>query len=302
MRSLALAFAFVLVAGAAPAPAIFRGSAVDPASAPWMVAFRARSTVCGGAVIAPDRVLTAAHCVAGVSPRRLRLFVGGQPLSAAPRRVGWRGAAFPLDFKLIPSLTEPLNPLSSSSVNDIAIVQLDRPLAGVPPLRVADAPPAPGETTIAYGRGDTGDGPSDALMAVRQQAIGAAQCGAAYRRAFRAERHLCGLDPTPAGGQACGGDSGGPVVVERDGAPRLVGVVTWGGEVRGRGCGEGLPDVSELVTAHRELLTGPVRALAPWAHRRVRARRCADVRDRPLDTGTRTLRGDLVPPCAGLAA
>ena len=40
-------------------------------------------------------------------------------------------------------------------------------------------------------------------------------------------------------------------MVQRDGAWAVAGVVTWGGETYGRDCGEGLPDVSERVDAHR---------------------------------------------------
>jgi hypothetical protein len=61
-------------------------------------------------------------------------------------------------------------------------------------------------------------------------------------------------------------------MVRRNGAWAVAGVVTWGGETQGRDCGEGLPDVSERVAAHRALLTAATTP-APWAERRVRVRR-----------------------------
>lgn len=66
-------------------------------------------------------------------------------------------------------------------------------------------------------------------------------------------------------------------MVQRGGAWALAGVVTWGGETYGKDCGEGMPDVSERVDPHRDLLIrdGPV---APWAERRVRVRRTGKVR------------------------
>ena len=67
-------------------------------------------------------------------------------------------------------------------------------------------------------------------------------CPAAYgARLFHPDRHLCTLDPTPTASQACAGDSGGPVMVQRNGVWALAAVVTWGGETQGRDCGEGLP-------------------------------------------------------------
>ena len=105
-----------------------------------------------------------------------------------------------------------------------------------------------------------------------------AECPGAYGATlFHPAKHLCTLDGGPARAQACAGDSGSPVLVTRGGAPAVAGVVTWGGETHGRACGEGLPDVSERVGAHVDLLTRSG-AVAPWAERRVRVRRSGAVR------------------------
>ena len=59
-RALVPVLAFVALA-AAPAHAVVGGDPVDPAAVPWFASVGG----CGGTLVAPDRVVTAGHCVAG---------------------------------------------------------------------------------------------------------------------------------------------------------------------------------------------------------------------------------------------
>jgi hypothetical protein len=259
----------MLAAAVLASASIFHGTPVTPDQAPWLVTLTTRGPFCGGALIAPDRVLTAAHCVQGANPDRVRVRVRGV-------RHAWRGAIFPTTYREIASPVDPDDPGASGTVDDIAVIVLAKPIAGVPLLPVAQAPVV-GETSQTIGTGRTGPasrtGPAGGGQARAASQTVSAGCLDAYgARLFFPDRHLCTLDATANASQACAGDSGSPVMVMRDGAWAVAGVVTWGGETFARDCGEGLPDVSERVDAHAALLTATT-AFAPYAERRVRVRR-----------------------------
>jgi hypothetical protein len=266
---------------AVPAGAIFHGTPVAPADAPWSVTLTGMGVACGGALVAPDRVLTAAHCVQGVDPAHLRVRLGGGRWQDA-RKLAWRGAIFPTTYREIPSPVAPDDPRAAAAEDDVAVIVLAARVAGVAPLPVAATAPAPGATATTVGRGRTGPrpaevgpgvadpgAPTDAPRAAVQAVAPDAACLDAYTATlFRAADHLCTTGSEPDRPQACAGDSGSPIVV--DGA--VVAVVSWGGETQGRDCGGGLPDVGTRVLPHRDLLTA-TRTLAPYAPRRVRVRR-----------------------------
>jgi hypothetical protein len=246
---------------------VFHGSPVGAGDAPWFVQLTTRGPICGGALIAPDRVLTAAHCVQGADPGRVSVRLNGV-------RHEWLGARFPTTYREISSPVDPQNPRASGTIDDLAVIQLKSPITDVAPLPLAQPAPAPGEPTLTIGTGRTGPSPAGGSKVP----LGASQvvsddCPSAYgARLFHPAQHLCTLDPTANHAQSCAGDSGSPVMVQRNGAWAVAGVVTWGGETYGRDCGEGLPDVSERVDAHAALLdaTG---AFAPYADQRIRVRR-----------------------------
>jgi hypothetical protein len=261
----------IAAAAVLAAASVFHGTPVPPEQAPWLVSLTTRGVVCGGALVAPDRVLTAAHCVQGADPGTLSVRVGGQ-------RRPWSGAVFPTSYREIASPVAPDDPSASATVNDLAVIRLKAPVTGVPRLPVADPLPTEGEASLTVGHGSTGPGPLDAGPSWSKPGVGAVQtvigaCRGAYGpKLFHPALHLCTQDTTPTAAQACAGDSGSPVMVRRNGAWAVAGVVTWGGETQGRACGDGLPDVSERVDAHRALLSATAPA-APWATQRTRVRR-----------------------------
>jgi trypsin len=249
---------------------IFHGTPVTPDQAPWLVTLTTRGPFCGGALIAPDRVLTAAHCVQGADPGRVSVRIRGV-------RHAWRGAIFPTSYREIPSPVDPDDESASGTVDDLAVIVLAKPVTGVPPLPIAQPAAAVGEASQTIGTGRTSPAGGDGRPHAATQTVSDA-CPAAYGAdLFFAAKHLCTLDGTANASQACAGDSGSPVMVQRNGAWAVAGVVTWGGETQGRDCGEGLPDVSERVDAHGALLSA-TGAFAPYAERRVRVRRTGATR------------------------
>lgn len=222
-------------------PKIIGGVNAPFGEAPWMTQLYGTDPVtgegffCGGALIAPAKVLTAAHCVDGANwpqdgfvvagaTTLLDLdengevdFHGGQPATVMRQ---WVHPSYDGDIR-----------------NDIAVLTLDRPLSvktlqTVTPSDTASY--APGTTGTVYGWGRTSGTPgSDISQYLKKASVpiqGDAKCtsfpaGAEY---FVAGEMFCA--GKPAGGtdattiSPCNGDSGGPLIVNG----RIAGVVSWG--------------------------------------------------------------------------
>ncbi|MCO5129849.1 MAG: trypsin-like serine protease [Xanthobacteraceae bacterium] len=193
-----------------------------------------RGNFCSGALIAPDIVLTAAHCVPADATTKIVAFdARRQPTLLDARRV----AAHP-------------HYNSGGIANhrasaDVALVQLAAPMAGksVAPLGHPRMPINAGARFTVAGIGVTRRGDGKSGGTVRAATL------AATGRPGTLQIRL--VDPATNNARdglgACTGDSGGPVFETQDGREVVVGVVSWSTAAGNTsGCG-GLTGVTPLT-------------------------------------------------------
>jgi trypsin len=202
---------------------------------------------CGGSIVAPTKVVTAAHCTEGSSPSDIQVVAGRTSLSG-----GGGTVAGVTDIWIHPEWN------SSALTNDASVLTLDTALSQAP---IALASPADGDLYAAganstvYGWGVTESGqPSDTLRKVSVPVTADDTCAASYPGSFDAASMVCaGL---PEGGKdSCQGDSGGPLEgVTADGTRKLIGIVSWG-----QGCAEpNFYGVYGRVSAFHDLIQGQI--------------------------------------------
>ncbi|WP_309114458.1 serine protease [Saccharothrix sp.] len=230
----------VLLGGTAAAePRVVGGDRVKIADHPWVVYITDASgnQFCGGTLVAPTKVVTAAHCAAGRTARSTRVVVGREDKQSDEGRV----------VRLASIWTHP-DYITADRGDDVAVLTLREPVAERP-ARLADSTAlyAPGTGAFGLGWGRTGEQSpaSRYLMGVTLPVVSDEDCENAYFQ-YDGRSMVC-AGYAEGGKDTCQGDSGGPLVV----GDTLIGITSWG-----EGCARaGKYGIYSRVVAYQPILS-----------------------------------------------
>ncbi|NXK96432.1 PRS57 protease, partial [Formicarius rufipectus] len=240
---------------------IIGGKAAVPHSRPFIASIQKNEQhVCGGFLVWPEWVMTAAHCLIPRRSPSVRVVLGAHWLEEpeASQQV----------FGVVESIAHPrYNPRTVD--NDIRLLRLSRSATLNEYVKRIHLPPphidlSPGTVCYVVGWGDTsnnGDEPAE-LMETNTTIVTRSLCRTLWGGKVSANM-LCGASRNATLQGVCAGDSGGPLVFK----DKVYGIVSFSGER----CGDRrFPDIYTKISNY-----------ITWVHRTVRRPRHQKRRPKP---------------------
>ncbi|MFI9154283.1 S1 family peptidase [Streptomyces sp. NPDC053367] len=231
-------------ASAAPNP-IVGGTTTTTSAYPFMMQITDahQNQFCGGTLVSPTKVVTAAHCMAGETAGSVRVVGGRTYLNGTNGTVA-----------RVSRIWVHPNHTDATDGEDVAVLTLSTSMPYTTAKYVTSSQTGvytAGTTARVLGWGTTSEsgGSSSRLRTATVPVVSDSGCGSAYGSDYVASEMVC-AGYSSGGVDTCQGDSGGPLLIRGV----LAGITSWG-----EGCARaGHPGVYTRLTAFSDLVSTQV--------------------------------------------
>ncbi|XP_063697121.1 trypsin-4-like [Culicoides brevitarsis] len=211
-------------------PRIVGGNQVDIECFPYQVSFQDNQNrhFCGGSIISPTYILSAAHCFQNALAGALKVRVGSSSVGGNEGKI----------YQVSKITNHPKYNFETYDF-DFSIVQLSSPISysnKVQPVSLPEneEPEVEGTECIVSGWGLTNN-PNESnkhLRAVMVPIVNRKTCNDKFKDledgSYEVTENMLCAGYLEGGRDACQGDSGGPLITKTDNGPKLIGIVSWG--------------------------------------------------------------------------